>query len=113
MFSLEQFRPINNQVLIKVDKKETAEFDKLDSGLLIPNSSKSKGRDASATIVKIGTHMYNKYGDKINLSDVFKVGDRILYYFAGGVKVQIDGEEYLLVRAEDIDCIIEDEEVRS
>lgn len=112
MYSLDKFRPINNQVLIQVDKSETSEFDQTASGILIPNSSKSKGRDAFATIVKIGTHMYNKHGDKIILSDILKVGDRILYYFAGGVKVEIEGQEYLLIRAEDIDCIL-DEEVKS
>lgn len=107
MFTLDKFRPINNQVLIKVDKNEVSEFDTTKSGLLIPNSSKHKGREAYATIIKFGTHMYNKYGGKINLADLFHEGDRILYYFAAGVPIQIDGEDYLLVRAEDIDCLVE------
>lgn len=107
MSSLEKFRPLNNQVLLKVDKNETSEFDVTQSGLIIPNSSKHKGREAYATIIKFGTHMYTPYGGRVELADLFHAGDRILYYFAAGTKIIIDGEEYHLVRAEDIDCIVE------
>lgn len=109
MFSMDKFRPMNNRILIKIDKESEADIKTTASGIVVVNKNKPKGRESIATIIKVGSHMYTPQGTKINLADIFHEGDKILYYNpAGSAKVEIDGEEYILVRAEDIDCIIED-----
>lgn len=109
MYSMTNFRPLNNRVLIKIDEKSEADIQTTDSGILVVNKNKPKGRESIATIIKVGTHMYTPQGDRVGLKDILHEGDKILYYHpAGDIKLKIDGEEYLLVRAEDIDCIIED-----
>lgn len=109
MYSMKNFRPMNNRILIKVDEESEADIQTTKSGILVVNKNKPKGRESIATIIKIGTHMYTPQGAKIMLKDIFHEGDKILYYHpAGDIEFEIDGEKYLLVRAEDIDCIIED-----
>lgn len=110
MHSMKNFRPLNNRILIKIDKESEADIKTTASGILVVNKDKPKGRESIATIVKVGTHMYTPQGMRVDLTDIFHEGDKVLYYHpAGDVRVEIDGEEYILVRAEDIDCVIEDE----
>lgn len=109
MYSMTNFRPLNNRVLIKIDEKSEADIQTTESGILVVNKNKPKGRESIATVIKVGTHMYTPQGDKVELKTILHEGDKILYYHpAGDIKLKIDDEEYLLVRAEDIDCIIED-----
>ena len=110
MYSMTTFRPLNNRILIKIDKESEADIQTTASGILVVNKNKPKSRESIATIVKVGTHMYTPQGARVDLKDIFHEGDKILYYHpAGDIKIEIDGEEYSLVRAEDIDCIIDDD----
>lgn len=109
MFSMKTFRPLNNWILIKIDKESEADIQTTASGIVVVNKNKPKGRDSIATIIKVGSHMYTPQGTRVDLANIFHEGDKILYYNpAGSMKVEIDDEEYILVRAEDIDCIIEE-----
>ena len=108
--TLDKFTPMNNRVLIKMDAVAEADVKTLDSGLIVVNRDKPKNRDSIATIIKMGSHMTTTSGDRIPLDTMFKVGDKILYYHpAGDMHLEIDGEDYILVRAEDIDMIIEED----
>ena len=112
MFTLDKFTPMNNRVLIKIDEVTEADIQETKSGLLIVNKNKPKGRDSLATIVKLGTHMMSPDGKhRIPLDSFLHVGDKIMYYNPSGegMHFEIDGEDYILIRAEDIDCIVEDD----
>lgn len=112
MLTLDKFTPMNNRVLIKIDEATEADIQETKSGLLIVNKNKPKGRNSLATIVKLGSHMMSPDGKHQILLDSFlHVGDKIMYYNPSGegMHFEIDGEDYILIRAEDIDCIVEDD----
>ena len=112
MFTLDKFTPMNNRVLIKIDEATEADIQETKSGLLIVNKNKPKGRNSLATIVKLGSHMMSPDGKhQIPLDSFLHVGDKIMYYNPSGkgMHFEIDGEDYILIRAEDIDCIVEDD----
>lgn len=110
--TVKNFRPINNMLLVKRDKSESETTKTLDSGIIVVQSeeTKDKSRDCIATVIKVGDYVYNKNGNKHDLKEMFHPGDKIVYYNpAGATRIQIEGEEYILLRAEDIDAILEEE----
>ena len=102
-FELSKFKPMNNRVLIKKDPVYDSDKYITDSGIIVLNSEKSKDRYALATIVKLGQHILMPDGHYKSLSDIWSIGDRVFYYVpAQGIPLEIDGEDYFLIRAEDI-----------
>ncbi len=102
-FKLDQFRPMNNRVLIKKDPVYDADRYTTDSGILVIDSNKPKDRYAMATIIKLGQRMLMPDGHYKDLADIWSEGDRVFYYVpAQGIPFKIEGEEYFLMRAEDI-----------
>lgn len=83
-------RPLGSRVLIKL---ETAEK-KTASGLYIPDSASEKATVAS--VVAIGES-----------SDIkVKVGDKVMFDKYATAALKIDGEEYLIIKAEDLMAVI-------
>lgn len=110
MNPVKHIRPINNRVLIKIDKTYDPEVYQTASGIQVICRNKPRARDRVGEIIKLGTHMYQPDGSRIDLSDFLSVGDKVMYYYpAEGFKFSYDGNDYILVRAEDIDCIIRKE----
>lgn len=109
--SVDKFKPLNNMLLVQRDKEETQSTKTLESGLIVVNSeeNKPKNRDSIATVIKVGDYVYDKFGNRHDLKEIFHPGDRVIYYNpAGGTEIIFSGETYLLLRAEDIDGIITD-----
>lgn len=111
MITLDKFRPINSYLLVKKDEQEEGNLVERSSGLLLVQHEdyREKRRDTLATVVKVGDYIFDKKGNRHNLKDIFSPGDRIWYYNpAGNNKIEIEGKEYILLRAEDVDCKVED-----
>ena len=94
-----KLKPLGDRVLVKPAPKE----ERTASGLYISSGAQEKPQQG--TVMAVGPGKLNKKGDHIPL-DV-KVGDEVLYGKYGGNEVKLDGEELLLLRAEDIYGIIE------
>lgn len=95
-----KLKPLGDRVLIKPAPKE----EKTATGLYISSGAQEKPQRGE--VVGVGEGKRNEKGDHIPL-DV-KVGDKVFYGKFGGNEVKVDGEEFLLLRAEDIYAIIED-----
>jgi chaperonin GroES len=67
-------------------------------GLIIPDSAKEKPQEGKVLAVGKGT--VNEDGKKIPL-DV-KAGDRVLFGKYSGSEVTLDGEEYLIMKEDDV-----------
>jgi len=93
-----QLRPLGNRVLVK-----RLESQKQKGGILLPDSAKQK--QEQATVVAIGTGKKDKNGKIIAIP--VKVGDIILMDKYAGQEVQINDEELIIVKADDIIAIIE------
>ncbi|MCK5072206.1 MAG: co-chaperone GroES [Bacteriovoracaceae bacterium] len=92
-------RPLNDRVLVKRLDEET----KTVGGIIIPDNNKEK--PAQGKIVSTGPGTRNEDGSFCKL-DV-KEGDLILFGKYSGTEVKLEGDEYLIMKEEDILGIIE------
>lgn len=88
------FRPLHDRILVK---RLTGE-EKTKGGIIIPDSAKEKPLEGE--IVATGNGKVMDTGQTMKL-DV-KNGDRILFTKYTGNDVKIDGEEYTIMREDDI-----------
>jgi chaperonin GroES len=85
--------PLHDRVLVRrLEEKETAK-----GGIIIPDTAKEKPQEGE--IIAVGAGKMEK-GHRVPL-DV-KAGDRILFGKYTGNDIEIDGQEYLILREEEI-----------
>lgn len=87
-------RPLGDRVLLQRVEAE----DKTAGGILLPESAKEKPKEGK--IVAIGDGRMLDNGERSSFS--VKNGDRVLFSSYAGTEVKVDGEEYLIMREEDI-----------
>jgi chaperonin GroES len=93
-------RPLYDRIVVKRLEDET---DKTAGGLFIPDSAKEKPQQGE--VVAVGQGKRNDEGKLIPL-DV-KVGDRILFGKYSGSDIKSDGNEYLIMREDEVLGVIE------
>ncbi len=92
-------KPLHDRILVKrLEEKETKK-----GGIIIPDTAKEKPQEGEVIAVGPG-----KVGDdgKRQPMDV-KVGDKILFGKYSGSEVKIDDKELLIMREEDVLCILQ------
>ncbi|MGH7829307.1 MAG: co-chaperone GroES [Candidatus Binatia bacterium] len=94
-----KIRPLQDRVIVKRLEEE----EKTKGGIIIPDTAKEKPQEGR--VVAVGKGKANEDGKIIPL-DV-KVNDRVLIGKYSGTEINIDGEEHLIIREEDILGIIE------
>ena len=90
-----KIRPLQDRVIVKRIEEEA---EKTKGGIIIPDTAKEKPQQGK--IIAAGKGKVNDDG-KLTPLDV-KVGDRILFGKYSGSEVKIDGDEYLILREEDV-----------
>jgi len=90
-------KPLSDRVLVQADHAE----EKTASGIIIPDSAKEKPQ--RGTVVAVGPGKVEN-GTKVDMS--VKEGDKVLYGKYAGTEVNVDGEEYLIMRESDIVGIV-------
>ena len=94
-----KIRPLQDRVIVKRIEEE----EKSKGGIIIPDTAKEKPQEGK--VVAVGKGKMNEDGKIIPL-DV-KVNDRVLFGKYSGSEINIDSEEHLIMREEDILGIIE------
>lgn len=94
-----KLQPIGDRVLVK--RLEAQE--KLKGGIILPDSAKKKQEQAE--VVAVGPGKKNKQGQLIPMP--VKINDIILMDKYSGQEVTLNGEEFVIVRADDIIAIVE------
>ena len=94
-----KIRPLQDRVIIKRIEEE----EKSKGGIIIPDTAKEKPQEGK--VVAVGKGKVNDDG-KLTPLDV-KVNDRILFGKYSGTEINIDGEEHLIMREDDILGILE------
>ena len=92
-------KPLGDRVLVKPAPKE----EKTSSGLYISSGAQEKPQRGE--VIAVGAGKLNDKGERVAM-DVH-VGDEVYYGKFGGSDVKVDGEDYLLLRADDIYAVIE------
>jgi chaperonin GroES len=87
-------RPLYDRIVVKrIDEEETTR-----SGIVIPDSAKEKPQQGEVTAAGRGKRLED--GQVVEL-DV-KVGDRILFGKYTGSETKLDGNEYIIMREDDV-----------
>ena len=94
-----KLRPLQDRILVKRVEEE----EKTKGGIIIPDTAKEK--PAEGKVVAVGKGKLDENGKRIALE--IKKGDRILFGKYSGTEVKIEGEEYLIMREEDVLGIID------
>jgi chaperonin GroES len=92
-------RPLNDRIIVKRLEEE----EKTKGGIIIPDSAKEK--PVEGKVIAVGDGRINKDGKKIPME--IKKGDRILFTKYGGTEIKMDGEEYLMMKEDDVLAVIE------
>ena len=93
-------KPLGDRVLVTPAPKE----EKTSSGLYISSGAQEKPQKGE--VVAVGAGKLNDKGERLPI-DV-KVGDQVFYGKFGGTEVKVEGEDYLLLRADDIYAVVEE-----
>jgi chaperonin GroES len=89
-----KLRPLHDRILVK----RLEEQDERHGSIIIPDTAKEKPQEGK--VIAVGSGKVTDEGKKLPL-DV-KAGDRILFGKYSGSEVKIDGDEYLILREEDV-----------
>jgi len=92
-------RPLHDRVIVK----RVEEVEKTKGGIIIPDTAKEK--PVEGKVIAVGDGKISDDGKKIALE--VKVGNKILFGKYAGTEIQIDGEEHLIMREDDIIAIVE------
>lgn len=94
-----KIRPLNDRILVKRLESE----ERTAGGIIIPDTAKEK--PAQGQIIAVGPGKLNDQGQRVapNVS----AGDKVLFSKYGGTDVKLDGEDFLILREDDILGVIE------
>ena len=94
-----RIRPLHDRLIVKRLEEE----EKTKGGIIIPDTAKEKPIEGE--VIAVGEGVVKKDGAKIPME--VKKGDRILFAKYAGTEVKIDGEEYLMMRENEVLAILE------
>ena len=91
-------RPLGDRIVIELVESE----EKTASGIVLPDTAKEKPQEGK--VIAVGTGRVLDNGERVALE--VSVGDSIIFSKYAGTEVKYDGNEYLIVRENDILAII-------
>ena len=93
-------RPLHDRIVVKRLEEQENKI----GGLFIPDSAKEKPQEGE--VVAVGKGKLNEKTGAVTPPDV-KAGDRILFGKYSGSEIRIDGEEYLIMREDEVLGVLE------
>ena len=94
-----KLKPLQDRILVQRVKEEG----KTKGGIIIPDTAKEKPIEGK--VIAAGKGKLSEEGKRIALE--IKKGDQILFGQYSGTEVNIEGEEYLIMREDDVLGVIE------
>ena len=95
-----KIKPLNDRVLVK--RMEEVQVTK--GGILIPDTAKEKPIEGK--VIAVGPGKMSEPAPRMALQ--LKEGDRVLFGKYAGTEIKMEGEEFLMMREEDILAVIND-----
>ena len=92
-------RPLNDRIIVR----RVEDQEQMRGGLYIPDTAKEKPQEGEVIAVGQGRILNN--GERVAM-DV-KAGDKVLFGKYAGTEVKLDGDEYLILREDDVLGVIE------
>ena len=94
-----KLRPLQDRILVQRVAEETT----TKGGIIIPDTAKEK--PAEGKVSAVGNGKVGDDGKRVPLE--LKKGDRVLFGKYAGTEVKVDGDEYLIMREDDVLGVIE------
>jgi len=94
-----KIRPLQDRVIVE----RIAEEEKTKGGIIIPDTAKEKPQEGK--VVAVGKGKRSDDGKVLPLS--VKAGDKVLFAKYSGSEVKLNGNEYLIMREDDILGVVE------
>ncbi len=94
-----KLRPLQDRILVQRVEEETT----TKGGIIIPDTAKEK--PVEGKVIAVGSGKLGDEGKRVPLE--IKKDDRILFGKYAGTEVKIEGNEYLIMREDDVLGIIE------
>jgi chaperonin GroES len=89
-----KIRPLQDRILVKrIEEEETTK-----GGIIIPDTAKEKPQEGK--VISVGKGKVTEDG-KLQKLEV-KKGDRVLFSKYAGTEVNIEGDEHLIIREDDV-----------
>ncbi|MBO0862178.1 MAG: co-chaperone GroES [Chloracidobacterium sp.] len=92
-------RPLNDRIIVR----RLEEQEQMRGGLYIPDTAKEKPQEGE--VLAVGNGKLLETGQRIAID--LKAGDRILFGKYAGTEIKLDGEEYLILREDDVLGVVE------
>jgi len=92
-------RPLHDRLLVKRIEEE----ERTKGGLIIPDTAKEKPMEGK--IIAVGKGKVDEDG-KLRPLDVHK-GDRVLFGKYSGTEIQLEGDEHLIIREDDVLAVLQ------
>ena len=94
-----KIRPLQDRILVKrIEEEETTK-----GGIIIPDTAKEKPSEGK--VVAVGNGKIGEDG-KVQPLDV-KKGDKVLFSKYAGTEVNLEGDEHLIIREDDVLGVVE------
>ncbi|MCI0337457.1 MAG: co-chaperone GroES [Acidobacteria bacterium] len=93
-------RPLNDRIIVR----RLEDQEPMRGGLYIPDTAKEKPQEGK--VIAVGNGKLLENGTRISID--IKAGDRVLFGKYAGTEVKLDGEEYLILREDDVLGVIEE-----
>lgn len=93
-------KPLGERIVLKVLESE----ERTKSGIVLPDTAKEKPQMGKVLAVGPGKVLDNGQRTPVDV----KVGDKVLFAKYAGTEVKLDGEEYMVLKENDIFGIVND-----
>ncbi|NLY88546.1 MAG: co-chaperone GroES [Firmicutes bacterium] len=93
-----KIQPLGERIVLKVMESE----EKTKSGIVLPDSAKEKPH--MGKVLAVGTGRVLENGERLPLE--VKEGDTVLFAKYAGTEVKLDGEEYMVIKENDVLAIV-------
>jgi chaperonin GroES len=87
-------KPLGDRVLVQPLEEEEVK----EGGIIIPDTAKEKPH--KGTVVALGTGKIDENGKRIDFN--VKIGDKVVISKYGGTDIEIDAENHVIIRQDDI-----------
>jgi chaperonin GroES len=93
-----KIKPLQDRVIVRrIEEEETTK-----GGIIIPDTAKEKPIEREVVAVGSGKKLENGKTQPLEV----KTGDRVLFGKYAGTDINIDGEEHLIMREDDIIAVV-------
>jgi chaperonin GroES len=93
-----KLRPLHDRVLVQREESGASKIGKI----FIPDSAKEKPQQGK--VIAVGNGVMNNKGERTPLT--VKAGDSILFGKYSGADIKLDGEEYMILREDEILAVL-------